>query len=202
MARVRLLDRLQSFKFHLLDVSWSLSVPPFALQPAAGFKSITAPEVSLETEEFAEGNYWFKRHLISGGSIGNITLMRGATFYDAEFWTWMSASIRGQVGGLLPPFGPGMEGKRRNLLLIQYTGYSVRGIADAGSAIDSAASAAAGFLPNVTGALALPARAWLLLGCLPVRYKASTDFDASSGEVSVMELELSIDRLEEFSVTG
>jgi len=202
MARSRLLDRLQSFRFHLLDVSWSLSVPPFALNPAAGFQSVTAPEISLETEEYAEGNHWTKRHLISGGSVGNITLTRGASFYDAEFWVWISAAIRGQQGGLLPPTGPALTGHRRNLLLIQYTGYSARGLADAGSAIDAAASAAAGLIPTIGFALALPARAWMLLDCLPVRYKAASDFDAASSDVSIAELTIAPDRLEEFSSVG
>lgn len=202
MARARLLDRLQNYRFHLLDVSWSLSIPPFALNPAAGFQAVTAPEMTLETEEFAEGNHWTKRHLISGGSVGNITLSRGATFYDAEFWLWISAAIRGQQGGMVPPLGPALTGHRRNLLLIQYTGYSARGLGEAGAAIDAAASAAAGFVPNVNHALALPARAWMLLDCLPIRYKASGDFDGASSDVSIMELEISVDRFEEFSVTG
>lgn len=201
MARARLLDHLQAHKFHLLDVSYDLSIPPFALNPLGGFQSITAPEMSLETEEVAEGNYWFKRHVISGGDIGNITLSRGVTFYDAEFWLWITAAIRGQPSSTLS-LRPSLSGKRRNLLLIHYTGYSLRGIEGAGPGIDAAASAAAGLLPTVNNALSLPGRAYMLMDCLPVRYKGGSDFDASSGEVSIEELEISIDRLETFAVTA
>lgn len=46
----------------------------------------------------------------------------------------------------------------------------------------------------------LPARAWLLHGCLPVRYKSASDFDAFSGEISIQELEVQPEYVEEFSL--
>jgi hypothetical protein len=52
----------------------------------------------------------------------------------------------------------------------------------------------------LTHAVRMPARAWLLKGCLPKRYKAGTDFEASSGEVSIMELEVEVERFEEYSL--
>jgi phage tail-like protein len=202
MARVRLIDRLQNFRFHLLDATWELSVPPFALNPLAGFQAITAPEITLETEEYNEGNHWTKRHLPTTASVGNITLSRGCSFYDAEFWVWMSATIRGQQGGVLPPTGPALSGHRRNLLLIQYTGYSMRAAGNLGPAVDAAVSAAAGFMPSPNAVLGVPARAWFLMECMPVRYKAASDFEASSSDVSVAELEISVDRWEEVGVAA
>ncbi|NIN63244.1 MAG: hypothetical protein GTO63_00715, partial [Anaerolineae bacterium] len=84
-------------------ISYKLTIPPFVFNPVAGFSSISAPEITLETEHYDEGNFYFKRHLISGGEVSPITLMRGATFYDSEFWLWISAAIQGQKGALLPP---------------------------------------------------------------------------------------------------
>lgn len=46
-----------------------------------------------------------------------------------------------------------------------------------------------------------PARAWLLHGCLPVRYKPGNDFDAGSGQVSIMELDIQIESMEEISLS-
>jgi len=198
MPRIRLLDRLQVYQFHLMDVSYSLAFPPWALDPLLSFKSITAPEVQLEVEELAEGTHPFKRHLISGGSVSSITLTRGASFYDSEFWRWIVATVKGSPGG---PFGS-MSGKRRNLLLIQFTGYSATAIGEAGAELQAVAQVARGFLPDVGGILRVPARAWLLMDCLPIRYKSGSDFDASSSEISLMELELHPDRIEEFSITG
>lgn len=46
----------------------------------------------------------------------------------------------------------------------------------------------------------IPARSWLLHNCLPVRYRAGNDFDASSGNISLMELEVQPEYIEEFSL--
>jgi hypothetical protein len=45
-------------------------------------------------------------------------------------------------------------------------------------------------------------RAWLLQGCLPTRYKAGTDFDATSADVSIMELELSVESFQEYALSS
>jgi hypothetical protein len=163
--------------------------------------------MSLEINEYPEGNHYFKRHLIQGGNCANVILQRGASFFDAEFWLWMQATIRGTVGSILPPKLE-LGGQRRNLLLIHFTGYSVAGIPSGGSSSGSAEALAAagavaqGFLPDVGGILRVPARAFFLIDCMPIRYKAGTDYDASSSEVTIDELELSVDRFEVASITG
>jgi hypothetical protein len=52
------------------------------------------------------------------------------------------------------------------------------------------------------GVAKLPARAWLLGGCIPTRYKPGSDFDATSGQVSIMELEIAIESLEEIGLAS
>ena len=49
-------------------------------------------------------------------------------------------------------------------------------------------------------AMRIPARAWVLNNCLPVRYRAASDFDANSAQVSLMELEVQPESIEEFSL--
>lgn len=49
-------------------------------------------------------------------------------------------------------------------------------------------------------ALRIPARAWVLYGCLPTRYKPSDDFDASSSAVSIAELDIEPEEWEEISL--
>jgi len=194
MARSVALDYLQNHRYQLLDVSYKLSIPPYVFNPVAGFSSISAPEISLETEEFDEGNFFFKRHLISGGEVSPITLMRGATFYDSEFWLWITAAIQGQQGKVLPPQ---MVGGRRNLLLIHFTGVNV---AEAPGQLGVVADLFTGFQEGV--AAYVPAKAWLLMDCLPTRYKVGQDFDATDSEITLMELEISPDRIEEFGVAA
>jgi len=49
-------------------------------------------------------------------------------------------------------------------------------------------------------AMRIPARGWLLHNCLPVRYRSGSDFDAASGQVSLMELEVQPEFIEEYSL--
>lgn len=49
-------------------------------------------------------------------------------------------------------------------------------------------------------AVRIPAKAWLLYGCIPTRYKTASDFDASSSAVSLAELDLEYERFEEISL--
>jgi len=48
----------------------------------------------------------------------------------------------------------------------------------------------------------IPARAWILIDVIPVRYKAGGDFDANSSAVSVVEIEVALERVEEISLAG
>jgi phage tail-like protein len=194
MPRARIEDHFQAHNFHLLDISPSLAIPPFVFNLFASFSAITAPEISLETQEVPEGNFYFKRHVISGGSVGNITLQRGVSFYDSEFWGWISSTIKGETPKVFPPV---LGGKRRNLLLIQYMGYQVGrgGVAAAGDVLTT-------LLSGFPGSHKIPGKAWMLLQCLPIRYKVASDFDATSHEVSIMELEISVERVEEFAIAA
>lgn len=81
-------------------------------------------------------------------------------------------------------------------------GSSVAGAAIAGAAAGGAV--AGGALPIGIGPFAfatrIPARAWLLHDCLPVRYKAGSDFDAGNAAISLQELEVQPEHIEEFSL--
>lgn len=46
----------------------------------------------------------------------------------------------------------------------------------------------------------VPAKCWLLKGCIPTRYKTTSDFDALSGAVGLAELELALEFFEEISL--
>ena len=48
----------------------------------------------------------------------------------------------------------------------------------------------------------IPAKAWLLEGCLPTRYKVASDFDALSSAISIQELDIEYERFEEISLAG
>ena len=142
MARGLFSDHLLSHRFHLLDVDFSLNIPPFVLLPSAGFSSITAPELTIDTEEVTEGTSDFRHHVLKKGSVGSITLTRGATMYNSDFWRWIISCLKGvksndniidflgELAISALSFGGNMtSGKRRNLVLMQLSGVSPEGLA-------------------------------------------------------------------------
>lgn len=133
MARLRLRDFYQNFRYHLLDVTVTRSgglaqaaaqstlnaaglgkVAPQAsgpftvLQPQIAFSSISHPELDIETEEINGGTNPFPVHFTSGGKIPEITLERGVHLGDQDFHNWAKLAI----------YGRGLY--RRNLLLVQF----------------------------------------------------------------------------------
>lgn len=167
-------DYLQSYRFWLLDMTTVSPTEGPIFNPLFGFRSIAAPEMALEIRTIQEANNIFPRKVVEGASVSSITAERGSRFIDSDFWVWIR---RAALGGFVP---------RRNLLLLQFfartpipTGYSP------------------GFVP---GALRIPARAWFLRNCLPVRYKTASDFDALSSEVSISSLEIDYEYFSEFSM--
>lgn len=118
---------------------------------------------------------------------------------------------------------------RRNLLIVQFARIDLGNIPVGGSDLGSIAAVGGGAILGAiagasvgTGAAAaqaatfaglfagglgpfrfanrLPARAWLLHECLPVRYRPASDFDAMSAEISLQELEVQPEYVEEFSL--
>jgi hypothetical protein len=122
VARTALSDYFQVFPFWLMDVApiEPLSLPIFS--PLMGFSSITSPEITLEIQEIKEANNFFTRKVITGGSAGNITLMRAAKWYDSDFYRWTMAALTGDTGGRGSKASLAIGGAtpRRDLLLIQF----------------------------------------------------------------------------------
>jgi phage tail-like protein len=121
---------------------------------------------------------------------------------------------------------------RRNMMLIQYLSKTTFGTGTGAAAAETAAtgvltgigvsisggSAASALLGAVTNAAIsalanagigpfefaprIPAKCWILEGCIPVRYKVASDFDAMSSAVSIAEVEMQLESFEELSLFG
>lgn len=225
MARGRVGDRLGTHEFHLIDVDFSLTVPPWVLLPIAGFSSITMPEVSIESKEVTEGTDPFVHHVLGKATTNTITLQKGVSSFNADFWRWTMACLYGNlpttpgnildsITGILPP-----PGKRRNMLLMHLTSLTATGLLGEVKSGDTAEKIkAAALLPNAavsgisqglaesTGGLvdlgftSVPGKVYMLFDCLPVSYKPGSDFDANSNEISIEELTIQMHRFEEFSL--
>jgi len=181
-SRSRLEDLLRSNRFWLVDVIPSSTFPFFVLgAPFMGFQSITMPEITLNTDESKQVNSMYPFQTYIGANVSPITLTRGCRVYDDTFYQWVQRAIRG------------IDMNPRNLLLIQYTDINLSTYTGASVEMPVAMEAweVAQFLPG---------RAWLLWDAIPVRYKAGTDLDGTSGEVSIMELDIAIHAVTEFAL--
>jgi phage tail-like protein len=187
MARNRaLFDMMQSYPFWVFDASgFSGNLLFSVFDPVLGFSAAGAPEISVETQEIQPGNWEFKKRAVKTASVGVITLRRGARFYDSDFYNWITAAIRG--------FQP----VRRNLVLVQFLGF--RPVKQ----LIGQPAGSSGFGTEIAAlslAERLPGRAWVLHDCLPVRYKPGDDFDATSGAVSIQELDVQPEHISELTL--
>lgn len=228
MARSLFSDYLQTHTFWLFDVA---PIEGFALpifNPLAGFASITAPGMTFETYDVTEGNWFFRKKVIKKADIDPITLTRGVTFWDSDFWRWSVAAITGDPSNFqtrIPKLSIGGVTPRRDLLLIQFFprypgaiasgiatgGIMAGGVASAGTfgAIGAATATVGAALNATIGGIGpyefaprIPAKAWMLRDCIPTRFKAAGDFDAKSAEVSMAEIEIQPEMFEELSLAS
>lgn len=276
MPRQAYLDTLTNHRFWLFDAAPMdpLAVP--VLNPIFGFTSFTAPEISVETHDIQEGNWPFPKKVVLKGSLNTLTLVRGATLADADFWRWIKAAVHGDVEALqtrafalstVLAQGVSFSGDRervsetvrstlslaaaalmgltqtpriggptfrRSLVLMQFfPNLSTGGFSDVGAGIGTFLNAAAVSGPTAAfggafgaklgfeiataliGAFTdanktaqamayerVTARAWVLDGVIPVRYKTGTDYDASSPAVSLQELDLVYEGIKELSIAS
>lgn len=173
MARSRITDLLQNYPFWLLDVQPSAR-PPFLVLggPLFGFSAISHPEITITTETVDQLNAPFPEHAFSGATVSPITLSRGARFYDSSMYTWIDRFIQGE------------DVPHRDLILIQHMGLA----GDVGPA------------PGFIEILRVPGKAWMLWDAIPTRYTPGPGLDATSGEVSLSELDIQPVEVEEFSL--
>lgn len=182
MARPRLLDVLQAFPFWLFDVSGAEgNILSSVFDPSLGFSAVSAPEFSVKTKDIQPGNWEYPRNVVQSAGVGPITLSRGTRFYDSDFYNWITAAIRGD------------QPVRRNLVLVHFMGFRAQAQA-------SGANLSFPDTAFIQMSLRTPGRAWVLYDCIPTRYKAGSDFDASASEVSIQELDIQPEHIIEMTL--
>lgn len=205
MARPVYTDYLQSYAFWMMDVApISFSAQP-VFNPVLGFSSISAPEISVEQFTFRPANWFFDRHVIQRGSISPFTARRGVTFYDSDFWRWTQASLAGNSS---LSFTIGGASYRRSFVLIHFFARNpILGLAgnvsrDNGTDPNGLPQGVALNYGPFEFAVRVPAKAYLLKNCIPLRWRSGNDFDAADGSVSIAELDFSCELVEEISLGG
>jgi hypothetical protein len=191
MARPVYSDFLQSHAFWLMDVSPidSIALPIF--NPLLGFSTISAPEITVEEFPIKPGNWMFDRQVIKRAAISGFSVQRGVTFADSDFWRWTMAALTGCVS-----FNTGGPSFRRTFILVHF--FARNPVAGANT---TSATSAVNFGPFEFAAR-IPARAYLLKGCIPTKWRAGNNFDAMDGSVSIAELDFSCEMVEEVSLAS
>lgn len=93
MARALISDPFHAFRFH---VSVTTVNGRAALGPVgAGFTNVTLPTHSVETAEYKEGIWVYRRKFPGDPTFDDVTLTRGVTTTDSEFWLWINETTRG-----------------------------------------------------------------------------------------------------------
>lgn len=117
--------------------------------------------------------------------------------------------------------------KRRNLMIMHFAPFDLMGLLEemknpeasvsgvVGAAKSAALLAVAGAAQGLDKVISMatkgfadigieyvPAKIYMLIDCLPIRYKPASDFDAATSAVSFEELEVTCERFEEFALTA
>ena len=169
MARAQATDFLQGFRFHV-EVMESKGDNPLlfstetGVQSLAGFQSVTLPELTAEAVEYREGTYKYTKKFSGVPTVGDATLMRGVSKKDTAFFDWVVAAISGAE-------------YRCDIKIMQF-GRENMPTADAGEYAKVHATAA---------------RIYKCYQCVPTRVKPTADFDATSSEISMAEVDFALE---------
>jgi phage tail-like protein len=190
MARTWALDPFQARLSTVFDLSGTSPLSPFAdldlsesASPfrllvsntiAQGFSKVSLPEVTVETQEVKQVNRTAPLHIVTGTTIGQISLSRGSFWVDGDFFEWIKMASQGKAHNNL---------FRRDLLVIWFDPRLELG----------------GSVGGVT--VAVPCKMFYLGASLPVSYKAGTDFDPNDSQISIQELTLQPDAYSEAALT-
>jgi phage tail-like protein len=112
-ARSQSTDPFSLNKFHVADTEGFLNLAT----PAAGFNSVTSPEMSIEMTEYKEGINLFRKKFPGDPTFAPITLTKGVVKNDSSFYAWVRATAENR------PY-------RTNLIIKHYHRDDVTGLVD------------------------------------------------------------------------
>lgn len=179
MARGKASDFLHNFRFHVIVQGFGAAGDAQLKSAAtdgtvtAGFNTCSTPEATQEAVEYREGHYIYTRKYSGLPTISDISLSRGVAKADGTFWAWMKDVIEGNAE------------YRADLRILHFHRDS-----------KPATSTTAG-LPNTEQkALESGSIEYKCQQAFPTRHKVSSDLDATGSEVSIQELDLTIEHFD------
>ncbi len=170
MARAQATDFLHSMRFfvNVVDNNNVYNTSPHPNHPDAGFSACTVPEATIEAVEYKEGQFLYTRKYPGNPTYGDVTLSRGVTRGDTQFWSWISTVIEGT------------SEYRSDVRIFHYHRN------DSGNTV----------LPGNPDTDSLNfsntqnVRTYYLFEAFPIRHKFATDLDGTDSAISIMELDL------------
>jgi len=170
MARAQNTDFLHSMRFHVTATTADSGTPldNSTKSPTAGFMSVSTPEATVEAVEYREGLYNFPRKFPGNTTVSDVTMQKGVARGDSTFWTWLKVVIAG-------------TGEYRADLEIKHFDRRVLN---------------ATLSQNAGTTFATPARTYTLKEAFPIRHKVAADLDASTSDISIMELDVAYEYFE------
>lgn len=175
MARAQSTDFLHSMRFQVaivagFDYFQNTGGTASSVSPSAGFMSISTPEATTEAVEYREGTYNYPRKFPGNTTVSDLSMQKGVARGDGTFWNWLSTVIAG-------------SGEYRVDLEIYHFDRRVLNRPQSGAMQghqDFQKVASAG---NA-------ARTYKIYEAFPIRHKVAADLDASSSDISIMELDI------------
>ena len=182
MARAKSTDFIHNFRFHVTvsgidDTDLLNSV---GQKPSAGFNAVSTPEVSQDAVEYREGHFVYTQKFVGLPTVSDITLSRGVALTDGSFWQWMRDVIE-----------QGTE-YRADLSIIHFHRDMKPNAASLPGVVNPS-----GLTSIVVGGPDIPGYIeYLCFDCFPIRFKPSSDLDATASEVSIKELDIAVERFD------
>lgn len=191
MPRAKSTDFLHSFRFHVIVTGFGVNANQNILgsgadsatgRPSAGFNACSAPEATEEAVEYREGHYIYTRKFTGLPSVADVSLSRGVALNDGTFWSWLKDVIEGNAE------------YRANVSIRHFHRDSKPQSTSSTAGTPNSTNANTNVDMGVTGATGN--KGYIEYVCnevFPTRHKVSSDFDSTSSEVSIQELDLSME---------
>lgn len=183
MARIASQDKLQNFRFHVRLVDRQPYTESLTTVGGveAGFKSVTLPQITMETTNYREGISTYAQKFGGPPTVETISMMRGTAIGDTAFIDWIFAKAEGRE-------------YRSDMVIYHMPITALRRDSGGAGRINTT-----GALPDGWEARSLQ---YYCYDCQPTRVKIGSDLDADSGDVSVTELEVDLEKFEVIQPTG
>jgi phage tail-like protein len=167
-------DYYHNFRFHVIITGpHGEDYVGSGISGGAGFNTCSTPQITLESVEYREGIWTYTRKFPGIPTVDDVTLGRGVTRTETPFYNWAIKAIEG--------------GQYRATMTI-YHFHRVGKEPQEG-------------LPRSADEFA-SARKLICLEALPIRFKPATDLDATSSDISIMEMDVACERFKIEAPTG